>query len=146
MSTRDFSTETPTGRKSLLNFSSVFMLPFPLSLKSRRTPVFILFYFFFLFYNHTSGIWKLPSQGLNLNSRCALHSSCGNAESFNPLPWTRDQTPCLSSDPSCCSRLLNPVYHSGNPLPPGLSSAFSKNVRHQVENTVNIAVKGMILG
>ena len=51
------------------------------------------FVFFFFFFNGcTHGISKFPGQGLNLrHSRCDLHCSCSNAQSFNPPFWTRDQ-------------------------------------------------------
>ena len=53
-------------------------------------------------------------QGLNLSYRCNLHHSCGNSGSFNPLCQGRGTNPCLCSDPSCCSWILNPLHHSRN--------------------------------
>ena len=71
--------------------------------------------FKFDFFNgHAPGIWKFPGQGLNLSYSCNLHRSCGNAASFNPLRWARDQTCTSPSEPSCCSQILNPLHQSGN--------------------------------
>ena len=60
-------------------------------------------------FGHSCSIWKFP--GLELN----LHHNCGNAGSFNPLCWARDQNPHLHSNPSHCSQ-INPLHHSENSL------------------------------
>ena len=49
----------------------------------------ICFWFCFVLYDLTHGIWKFPGQGLNLSCTCDLHHSCSNAGSFNPLLWAR---------------------------------------------------------
>lgn len=41
--------------------------------------------FFFFFKGHIYGMWKFPSQGMNLSHSYNLRHGCGKAGSFNPL-------------------------------------------------------------
>ena len=43
---------------------------------------------------------------------------CGKAKSFNPLHQAEEANLCLHSNPSCCSRILNPLFHGGNSWEP----------------------------
>ena len=51
--------------------------------------------FFFSLYGRTHSIWKFLGQGLNPGHSCNLWCSCGNASSFNPMPWAGNWT-CTS--------------------------------------------------
>lgn len=63
------------------------------------------------FHGHTSGIWKFPSKGLNLNGSCDLH---GHTRSFTPLQQAGHPTSHLHSHRSHCGGLLNPHRHCEN--------------------------------
>ena len=67
------------------------------------------FRFSFKLYGCTLGIWKFPGQELNPSL-----SSC-NVGSFNSWCWASDQTDTsAATDQSRCSRMPNPLHHSGN--------------------------------
>ena len=72
---------------------------------------YVLFCFVFKFHGHTCSTWKFSGQGLNPSF--SLCGNCGNATSLNPLCWARDQTTCLLSNLSHCSKILNLLCHSG---------------------------------
>ena len=73
----------------------------------------LLFSICFVFYGCTHSIWKFLDQGLNRSCSCNLCHSCHNNGSFNHCSWV-GSNPCLCSNQSCCSRILNPLYHSRN--------------------------------
>ena len=52
---------------------------------------------------------------IDLSNSCDLCHSCSNVRSFNPLCWASSLVH-LHSNPSCCSRILNPLCHHGNSL------------------------------
>ena len=67
----------------------------------------ILFFFFLI--DCTCGMWRFLGWGLN--------SSCSSARSFNPLCHGGGlMNPCLRSDLSHCSQILNPRRHGCDTL------------------------------
>ena len=69
---------------------------------------------FFSFLWPHCGIWKFPSQELNLSHNWHLCCSCSNAASSNSLHQAPGSNPCLYSDPSHCSQILNTLCQSRN--------------------------------
>ena len=66
-----------------------------------------LFFFFFLFLAVPTAYGSSPGQGLNPSC------SCSSAGSLNPLLQSRGSNPCLCSNLSCCSQILNLLPPSG---------------------------------
>ena len=102
-----------------------------------------LFVCLFVFNGYTCSTWKFSGQGLDPSHSCYLLARPG----IEPLPpqllkwlqsdsqdrdWIRatavthqpDQglNPCLHSNPSCCSQIINPLCHSRNS---GFGGCFS---------------------
>ena len=69
---------------------------------------------YLFFHGCTSSKWKFPDPGLNPSCSCHLPHSCSNTGSFNPLCQGQGSDLRLSSDQSHCSRILNPLGHSGS--------------------------------
>lgn len=68
----------------------------------------VLFFSLF-FFCQTSGIWKFPGKGLNLSH------SCSNSRSLTYCTGP-GSNPHLCRNPSCYSRILNPLHCSGNSM------------------------------
>ena len=67
-------------------------------------------------------IWKFLEQefefldqGLNLSCICDLQFSCGNAGSFNPLPWAENQTCTSTMTQAAAIRFLTHCAAEGIP-------------------------------
>ena len=70
-----------------------------------------------------SGICKFPAQGLIPSCSCDLHCSYGNAMSFNPLHWARDQIWASAANWAAAVGFLTHCAMAGT-----LGKSHSKNI------------------
>ena len=68
------------------------------------------------FYGHSCGIWKFPSQGVNLSCSCDLCCSCSNTRSFNPLYQVGAQTHTSTATQTAAVGFLTQCATIGTPI------------------------------